>query len=177
MVDDGRGLAERRTGRHRLPRRTGAEQEQRDGDEDEQEQREEDAASASGHGRRLPQRQSGVARKPVRRVTRHDGWLARNRTWFLPYASALLVVVIEVVAAFTKPLPESAHLVLAAFWGFAVQRGRRRAATAAKIHARLDEYAARHHLPPEYVRDEFDAFRLSLMQAPRSTTGDDHDDE
>lgn len=103
-------------------------------------------------------------------MRRERGWFDRNRAWLVPYLSALFVVSVEVLAAFTKPLPESAHVVLLAFWGFAVQRGVSRQRDATAIDARLTALAARKQLPVETLRDEFAAFQASLNQ------GDSHDD-
>lgn len=164
----GRGTAiVRQTTRNRLPRRTRPEEqydynEQGDGQDDEKN------AEAS-HARRLTRRRPADNRRLA-----PPGWIERNRTWFIPYISAILVVAIEIVAAFTKPLPESAHLVLAAFWGFAVQRGVRRQKESVELEHRIAEYAAKHRLPVEYVRDEFTVFTSSLRQLP---PGDHHDHE
>lgn len=85
------------------------------------------------------------------------------------------MVGVEVLAAFTKPLPETAHIVLVAFWGFAVQRGTSRRNASAAIEARLDALAERYNLPKEYLRDEFSVFQTSLkLQLPQ---GADHDDQ
>ncbi len=160
MVDGPRGSG----GGDRLPRRTRAQQER--GDDQGKNDKGSDP-TASGHARRLPQR------LPTRRVSR--SWFDRNRQWLLPYLSALLVVSVEVIAAFTKPLPESAHLVLAAFWAWAVQRGRSRQTTLASFEAQIAEYAKRHRVPPEFIRDEFAMFRASLQLPPPQ--GDRHVDE
>jgi len=89
----------------------------------------------------------------------------------VPHLSALFVVGVEVLAAFTKPLPESAHVVLLAFWGFAVQRGVARQRSSDAVEARLEVLAARKQLPVEVLRDEWAAFQASLR-----AQGDSHDD-
>jgi Flp pilus assembly protein TadB len=174
VVDDGRVPSERGVSGDRLRRRAGPEKQERD-EQKQQNERGEDPAAAS-HASRLPRRVTS-SNRAVRR-TRED-WLARNRVWFIPYVSALLVVAVEVIAAFTRPLPESAHLVLAAFWGFAVQRGRQRRADMAEQESEIAEFAERNHLPVEYVRDEWTAFKATLhrrRQLPPSA-GAHHDDE
>ena len=165
MVDDTRLRTSGGTSRDGLPRRTRTQQKRRNDQGGENDQGG-DPASASGHARRLPQR------SPVRRVSR--SWFDRNRLWLLPYLSALLVVVVEVVAAFTKPLPESAHLVLLAFGGWATQRGRSRQTTLASFEACLAEYAQRRHVPLEGARDEFAVFQAAVRQLP---PGERHADE
>lgn len=174
MVDDGRVPSERGVSGDRLRRRTGSEE--KDGNnKKEKDERGEDPAAAS-HASRLPRRVTSSNR--TARRTRED-WLARNRVWFIPYVSALLVVAVEVIAAFTKPLPESAHLVLAAFWGFAVQRGRQRRADMAEQETEIAEFAERNHLPVEYVRDEWTAFKATLHKRRQlqPSPGAHHDDE
>ena len=158
-------------GRDRLRRRTGAKQEDHDSQKQQDEHSDENATSS--HVGRLPRRVTGSNR--AARRTRED-WLARNRVWFIPYVSALLVVAVEVIAAFTKPLPESAHIVLAAFWGFAVQRGAKRRADMIERDAEMAEYAERNGLPVEYVRDEWTAFKAT-MSTRRLPPGTQHDDE
>lgn len=107
-------------------------------------------------------------------MRRERGWFDRNRAWLVPYLSALFVVSVEVLAAFTKPLPETAHVVLLAFWGFAVQRGVSRQRSTVAIEAGLAALAARRKLPVETLRDEFAAFQASVRQ--QLPPGDSHDD-
>lgn len=164
MVDEPRLRISGGVSRDGLSRRTRAQQKRRNDQGGEGEQGS-DPASSGGHVRRLPQR------SPARRVSR--SWFDRNRLWLLPYLSALLVVVVEVVAAFTKPLPESAHLVLLAFGGWATQRGRSRQTTLASFEARLAEYAQRRHLPIEGARDEFAVFQAAVRQLPGERNADE----
>ncbi|MEK9901283.1 MAG: hypothetical protein VW516_11100, partial [Rhodospirillaceae bacterium] len=152
--------------RDRLPRRAGAEQEH-EGDEGKKRDEGKKEAATAGHRRPLPRPRTGSNRALARR---ERGWFERNRKWLVPYFSALFVVGVEVLAAFTKPLPESAHVVLLAFWGFAVQRGVSRQRGTEALEARLAALAARKQLPVETLRDEFAAFQASLRQ------GDSHDD-
>lgn len=173
MADPGRPrtLSRSPTGRHRLPRRTGSEEDQQ---HQEREDHEGDDDAATSHAGRLPRRR-WPDNRAARRRRNAWRWIERNRTWVLPYISALFVVCVEVLAAFTKPLPESAHLVLATFWGFAVTRGRARQNEAHALEAHLAEYAARHRLPAEYLRDEFAAFQVSLRQPLRQLQPGDSD--
>ena len=166
MGEDGRRPVTGSGRRDRLPRRTGAEQERQD-DGDERKDNSKKDTAATGHRRPLPRLRTGGNRALARR---ERGWFERNRKWLVPYLSALFVVGVEVLAAFTKPLPESAHVVLLAFWGFAVQRGVSRQRNATAIDARLAALAARKQLPVETLRDEFAAFQASLSQ------GESHDD-
>ena len=95
-------------------------------------------------------------------------WIERNRIWFIPWFSAFLVLMIEVLAGLfsSKPIPLEGHAALGAFWVFAVTRGSLRVQRANAAEARLAEYARTRGIPLEDARDEWQAFEASIARTP-----------
>jgi hypothetical protein len=93
----------------------------------------------------------------------HPGWLSwvsYHRVWLVPYASALLVVFIEVLVGVfgSRPLPAAAHAVLVGFWFWAVGRGSKRHALQSRREKQLGTVAKTLGIPEEALHDEFAAF-------------------
>ena len=96
-------------------------------------------------------------------AARYPGWLSwisYNRVWLVPYASAILVVLIEVGAGLfaAKPIPPPAHVALTGFWLWAVGRGSRRRETLRLRERKIGTVARALGIPEDDLQDEFAAF-------------------
>jgi hypothetical protein len=95
-------------------------------------------------------------------------WIERNRLWLVPWVSAFIVLMIEVLAGLfaSKPIPVEGHGALAAFWIFAVSRGGVRLQRQRAREGQLLEYARARGIPLEEARTEWDAFEATVARTP-----------
>lgn len=160
------------TGRHRLRRTGPAVPENEEGGDDGDDDQSEDprpGASASALGELLRHEPT----LPHGALADHPGWLSwisYNRVWFVPYASALFVVLLEVgVGLFSAtPLPAPAHITLVWFGLFAVGRGQRNQQRMARRRAEIRTVAQALGVPETALQDEFAEFMAHRAIAERS---------
>jgi hypothetical protein len=96
-------------------------------------------------------------------AARYPGWLSwisYNRVWLVPYVSAVLVVLIEVLAGLfaAKPIPPPAHVALGWFALWAVGRGAKRRETLKQRERKIGTVARALGIPEADLQDEFQAF-------------------
>lgn len=101
-------------------------------------------------------------------------WIEDNRVWLVPYASALFVVLIELGSVFfaPRPIPPEGHVVLGAFWLFAVGRGTRQRRRQRRRERQVAGFARLYGIPERQLRDEFAEFAARRL---RLTRGRDED--
>lgn len=95
----------------------------------------------------------------------HPGWLSwisYNRVWLVPYASAVFVVLVEVLVGIfgSRDLPPAAHGALGWFALWAVGRGSKNQERHQKREEEIRTLARKLGIPAQDVADEFAEFKL-----------------
>jgi len=150
------------TVRPRLPSgdrlRAGSE-EQHDGDDEGDEAQDDEPGRAGASGLGILLRHEPTLPHPL---SGHPGWLSWvswNRVWLIPYASAVFVVLVEVIAGVTAAnLPAPAHGALGLFWIWALGRGSTRRTRQIQRERKICSVAEALGVEPEQLSDEFALF-------------------